>query len=263
MAWLTAQDEFNPDQLPNSVLGIAAALAQHDSGVHRHKMGQLLFSQQGCISITLNQSICILPPARLAWIPPLVEHRAEVTSFVDYRSIYLDTHRYPVLPLQLEVLATTPLLQEVLERIACADFDTDWEQGAPSNILAVFLDEISIARCELRLLPLPSDRRLKHLVRMPRLLPLHVLAQNIGASEKTISRIFRKETGLSYQQWRQQWRLIKAIELLAEEYSLSTVASQLDFSSDSAFLTFFKNRVGCSPRVYMRGTVTNRCRQVC
>lgn len=256
MAWLTAQDEFDPDQLPNSVLGIAAALVQHDSGVHRHKMGQLLFSQQGCICITLNQSICILPPARLAWIPPLVEHRAEVTGVVGYRSIYLDTHRYSVLPLQLEVLGTTPLFREALERIACADFDTDWEQGAPANILAVCLDEISIARRELTLLPLPSDRRLKHLLRMPRLLPLHVLAQNTGASAKTISRIFRKETGVSYQEWRQQWRLIKAIELLAADYRLSDVACQLGFSSDSAFLTFFKNRVGCSPRVYMRGTVT-------
>lgn len=35
-------------------------------------------------------------------------------------------------------------------------------------------------------------------------------ARTGGASEKTISRIFRRETGLSYQQWRQQWRLIKA-----------------------------------------------------
>lgn len=127
-------------------------------------MGQLLFSQQGCICITFNQSICILPPARLAWIPPLVEHRAEVTGVVGYRSIYLDTHRYSVLPLQLEVLGTTPLLREALERIACADFDTDWEQGAPANILAVYLDEISITQRELTLLPLPSDRRLKHLV---------------------------------------------------------------------------------------------------
>lgn len=250
MAWINAQDGFDPDQLPNSVLGIAADLAQHDSGPHMHKMGQLLFSKQGCIRITLDQSICVLPPMRLAWIPPLVVHRAEMIGVVGYRSVYLDTGRYPAIPPQLEVLESTPLLREALERIASADFDTDWEHGPPSHILAVCLDEICSARSELTLLPLPSDRRLKHLGGITRLPPLHVLAQRAGASGKTISRILRKQTGLSYQQWRQQWRLVKAIELLAERCSLSAVASQLDFSSDSAFSVFFKNMVGCSPRVY-------------
>ena len=81
--------------------------------------------------------------------------------------------------------------------------------------------------------------------------PLHELSRYSGASEKTISRIFRRETGLSYQQWRQQWRLIKAIEMLAAGLSQSDVAGRLAFSSDSAFATFFKNMVGCPPRAYM------------
>lgn len=251
MAWLTAQDEFDPDTINNSVLGIAAELAQHDSGPHWHKMGQLLFSQRGCMRITLNESICLLPPARIAWIPPLVVHRVQVTGVAGYRSVYLDSQRYPGLPLHLEVLSASALLREILERIAIADFATQWESGSPANILAVCLDEIRHARRELTLLPLPQDRRLRQLAGMEVVPPLNELARYSGASEKTISRIFRKETGLSYQQWRQQWRLIKAIELLAEEYSLSDIAGKLEFSSDSAFSTFFKNMTGCSPRAYM------------
>lgn len=118
MTWLSAQDHFDPDELDNSVLGIAAELARHDSGPHQHAMGQLLFSQQGCMRITLNNSICMLPPARIAWIPPRVVHRVQVSGVVGYRSVYLDTAPYPGLPEGLTVLTATPLLRAALERIA-------------------------------------------------------------------------------------------------------------------------------------------------
>ncbi len=221
MAWLQAQDSFNPDTLDNEVLGIAAELAQHDSGTHWHDRGQLLFCQQGSMRITLNQSICMLPPGRVAWIPPQVAHRVQVNGVVGYRSLYLDADRYACLPAQLAVLTASPLLREVLERIAFAAFDTDWQHGPYANILAVCLDEIAAAPRELTLLPLPSDRRLRHLANLDMLPPLHELSRYSGASEKTISRIFRRETGLGYQQWRQQWRLIKAIEMLAAGLSQS------------------------------------------
>ncbi|PHJ43518.1 hypothetical protein AK965_00810 [Vibrio sp. PID17_43] len=45
---------------------------------------------------------------------------------------------------------------------------------------------------------------------------------------------------MSYQDWRQQWRLLKAIELLCEERQVSDVAHCLEFSPDSAFIAFFK-----------------------
>ncbi|NRD73628.1 helix-turn-helix transcriptional regulator [Shewanella sp. VB17] len=251
MAWLNAQNIFDPDALDNSVLGIAAELTKHDSGSHSHNMGQLLFSQQGCMRITLNEKICMLPPTRIAWIPPRMIHRVQTTGVVGYRSVYFERDLHFSLPDQVEVLSASPLLYEVLERIAISDFCTDWRSGTAANILAVCLDEIALMPRELTLLPLPNDRRLRHLADTVTVPPLHKLAHDCGASEKTISRIFSRETGLSYQQWRQQWRLLKAIELLANKHSQSDIASLLGFSSDSAFTTFFKNMVGRSPRVYM------------
>ncbi|PQQ39181.1 AraC family transcriptional regulator [Photorhabdus laumondii] len=251
MTWLSRDDSFDPDSFGVLVVGIAAELGQHDSGFHQHEMGQLLFTQQGCINITLADHLCILPPTRVAWIPPRIIHRAEIKSSVGYRSIYLDVNRIGYLAEHVEVLEVTPLLREVLERIALAPFNTDWLQGAAANLLAVCFDEIHLAKREPTLLPLPFDRRLAR-IPMTTLPPtLKILAMNIGASEKTISRIFRRETGLSYQQWRQQWRLIKSIELLAKQGNLSSVASELEFASDSAFAIFFKKMTGRSPREYM------------
>ncbi|AWK43670.1 MULTISPECIES: helix-turn-helix domain-containing protein [Photorhabdus] len=251
MTWLSRDDSFDPDSFGVPVVGIAAELGQHDSGFHQHEMGQLLFTQQGCINITLADHLCILPPTRVAWIPPRIIHRAEIKGSVGYRSIYLDVNRIGYLAEHVEVLEVTPLLREVLERIALAPFNTDWLQGSAANLLAVCFDEIHLAKREPTLLPLPFDRRLAR-IPMTTLPPtLKILAMNIGASEKTISRIFRRETGLSYQQWRQQWRLIKSIELLAKQGNLSSVASELEFASDSAFAIFFKKMTGRSPREYM------------
>ena len=63
-----------------------------------------------------------------------------------------------------------------------------------------------------------------------------VLEEAAGASGKTITRIFQKETGMGYQQWRQQWRLMRAIELLATGHSITYTAGELEFSSDSVFI---------------------------
>ncbi|NUY55773.1 AraC family transcriptional regulator [Salinivibrio sp. MA351] len=252
MAWLNSDDNFDPDMLDNSVLGIGADLTSHDSGFHYHQKGQLLFSQHGCMRITLANSVSILPPTRVAWIPGQCKHRVEMQHTVGYRSIYFDQRVITQLPTQLMILTTTPLLTEVLERIALSSFTTDWQCGAPANLLAVCIDELTSAKEETMTLPLPADYRLSPLLEMDVLPPLKEAATRCGASEKTITRLFKKETGMSYQQWRQQWRIIKAIELLAAGKKQGDIAHRLHFASDSAFITFFRTMLGESPRTYMK-----------
>jgi AraC-like DNA-binding protein len=251
MAWLSSDTIFDPDRLGLSVIGIAAELGRHDSGEHQHTMGQLLFAERGCMSITLQKRFCILPPTRAAWIPPHTSHRVEMAGVVGYRSIYLDVTRIKTLPENVDVLETNPLLRAALDRIATAKFDTDWQEGPMANILVVCIDEIRLARRQPTILKLPFDRCLANFPSNELPPSLKELATGIGASEKTISRIFQRETGLNYQQWRQQWRLLKAIELLTKRDSLSAVASDLGFASDSAFVAFFRKMTSLPPRVYM------------
>ncbi|WP_392563102.1 helix-turn-helix domain-containing protein [Orbus sturtevantii] len=60
-----------------------------------------------------------------------------------------------------------------------------------------------------------------------------------------------RETGLTYQQWRQQWRFLKSIELLSERSNISSIANNLGFSSGSAFVYFFKKMSGVTPKAYI------------
>ena len=254
MAWLDAHDRFDPDRFPAPVVGIASTLGDHDSGLHRHQRGQLLYTRQGCTRITLAQQLCLLPPSRAAWIPGGVTHRAVMQQSVDYRSIFLIPELCRDLPQQVCVIEVSPLLRAVLEPIAIADFDTDWEQGKFIHLLGLCLSEIRDAVQQLMLLPLPQDKRLTPLLAHPERLPpeLQVLEQQIGASSRTIGRIFQRETGMSYQQWRQQWRLMRAMELLATGRNLGYCAFELGFASDSAFIAFFKTMTGTTPGNWLR-----------
>ncbi|OCZ57563.1 hypothetical protein A7P21_00715 [Acinetobacter seifertii] len=75
---------------------------------------------------------------------------------------------------------------------------------------------------------------------------------NTRACERTISRIFIRDTGMNYQNWRQQWRLLRAIEMLSEGIQISEVAQQLEFISDSAFIVFFRQHTGTTPVRYLQ-----------
>ncbi|MDH0303679.1 MULTISPECIES: helix-turn-helix transcriptional regulator [unclassified Pseudomonas] len=252
MAWLQPDAHFDPDAFDAPVVGICSALGDHDSGEHRHGRGQVLFTRQGCVRIQAPGRLCLLPPTQAAWIPAGLAHRARMRETVDYRSLYFSPTLGERLPREVTILSVNPLLRELLERIAQAPFDTAWSAGAQAHLLALCLDELQRAPRQPMFLPLPGDRRLAGLVeRLDQLPPaLGELARHVGASEKTISRVLRRDTGMSYQQWRQQWRLLRAVEQLALQRPLGDIAEDLGFASDSAFIAFFRGMTGTTPGAY-------------
>lgn len=252
MAWIAADEGFNPDEIDQPVIGIASKLVRHDSGNHRHQKGQLLFAEKGVMTIRLGNILSVLPPQRVAWIPPEITHRVSLSNVVNYRSIYIDTDHYRGLPNQYNVWNVTPLLRAVLEVIALSSWqDMAWDEDSRAgHWLSVLWDELAEVPLNNIQLPFPVDYRLQHIDFNQLPAELNIIATMVGASEKTITRIFQRETGLGYQAWRQQWRLLKAIELLSEEYSLIEIGLQLGFSGDSSFGQFFKKMTGKSPRQY-------------
>ncbi|WP_353118591.1 helix-turn-helix transcriptional regulator [Myroides odoratus] len=255
MAYLNKEQELNLVQIDQEVIGLASDLVQHDSGFHQHQEhAQILYAPSGCMTLLTRSHQVILPPQKLLYIPAGLEHRVTFRNVVTYRSIYLDISKLKLEPIALQVRVVSPLLAQIIERICW----WEWE-GEPTqkqqHILAVFWDEFLEAKEESYALDIPSDYRLQAYMmsfmldkKMPPF--LHEFAQYVGASEKTITRIFKRETNMTYQAWRQQWRVYRAIELLAENTSISEVSHQLEFSSNSAFIEFFKNHTGTTPAKY-------------
>jgi len=71
-----------------------------------------------------------------------------------------------------------------------------------------------------------------------------------GASQRTLERVFRAETGMSLGGWRQQLRLGRALEKLAAGESVTAVAIDSGYASASAFVVAFRAAFGRTPGRY-------------
>jgi len=108
-------------------------------------------------------------------------------------------------------------------------------------------------------LPLPTDQRLllitQSLIKNPSdNRKLEEWANTVGASKRTLNRLFMLQTNLSFQRWRQQLRLHQGIELLSIGQSVTRVALDLGYQNTSSFIAMFRRCLGTTPTEYLRTT---------
>lgn len=131
------------------------------------------------------------------------------------------------------------------------------QDNAVSRLVDVLYDQIW---CESTLaleLTMPQDRRLvpivNALLEVPSLaLTLAQWSVRVGGSERTLSRLFKKELGLSYPQWRQRLRLMASLSLLEQGYTVQMTAHEVGYGSVSAFIEAFKQAFKLTPQQYKR-----------
>ena len=82
--------------------------------------------------------------------------------------------------------------------------------------------------------------------------PLEVWTRKAGVTLRTAARLFRRETGMGFGQWRLQLRLLTALEQLAEGDAVSNVALNVGYTDVSSFIAVFKAALGQTPAKYFR-----------
>ncbi len=223
-----------------------------DIQAHSHSWGQLVFSISGAVRVNTAQSTYLVPPARAVWIAPELVHAVTAVERADLRTVYL--HRAPADTPAWQgcrVIEVTPLLRElVLQLAVSADAPVDAvREQAIANLV---LDELRRAN-SLRLgVELPQDKRLRRLCEAMldepgRHADLDGWAAEVGASARTVSRLFRDELGSSYAQWRSQVLLARALTLAARKVPMSLIAAELGYASASAFTAMVTRTVGMPP----------------
>src|SRR5581483_1846341 len=73
---------------------------------------------------------------------------------------------------------------------------------------------------------------------------------HVGASSRTLARIFVAETGLSFGRWRTLARLQAALLQLAEGLPVGLVAARVGYRTPSAFVAAFRAHTGSTPGRY-------------
>jgi transcriptional regulator GlxA family with amidase domain len=99
---------------------------------------------------------------------------------------------------------------------------------------------------------MPRDPRLLRAVEALQARPgsdrrLDDLATLAGASTRTLARLFRAETGLSFRQWRQQARMEEAIAALTTGSTPARAAAIAGYGSQATFGAAFRARFGLTP----------------
>ena len=245
---------FPPGQSEGAaVKGYAEAMAAGTlTGWHSHPRAQLVLSLAGTLACATDDGTWMVPTDRAVWIPAGRRHCLSAPGDVATRSLYLRPDLWDG-GAHCRVLALTPLLKALVLRFSDPDAaDDDGTGAAAERRLAVLLDELAAApEAPLGLLP-GSDRRLRRVTDNLGRSPedgrsLAEWARAAGASERTLARLFRAETGLSFADWRRRARLFRALSLLAAGESVTAVALSLGYAGPSAFIQAFRRAFGETP----------------
>jgi AraC-like DNA-binding protein len=224
-----------------------------DIPFHRHSRGQLTGALQGLISVGTERGRWVISAIHAVWIPPHSGHSMCSLGAFKGWSVFIDEACCRTLPDQPCILAVSGLLREAAARAST------WADGpvglGPHHLIEVIFDEIRTAPRALFGLPLPTDKRLLKITTAIAEDPadnrnLEHWAAWAGISTRTLSRRISEETGLSFTQWRQQARVLRALELLGAGMPVTTVALDMGYETVSAFTAMFRRVIGVTPTSY-------------
>jgi len=246
-------------KLPRPLYGQAETLPNQALRYrHSHRWGQLAYAADGVIEVHTDAGRFVAPPQRAIWIPAGIVHRVSCGPATCIRSLYIQ----PDIPGWANdccrVIVVSPLLREMIRHFSQLPVEYA-EQGRDGRFASLLLEMIGDAQEVELMLPLPGSPLLQKLCRRLREHPeekhhLTEWARQAGVSEKTLSRLFLRETGLSFRHWRQRMRLLGALPALERGDSVTEVALACGYDSLSAFIAAFKKQFNCTPGNFLLPT---------
>lgn len=226
----------------------------HATPTHQHPQAQLLHAVRGVMVVGSRHGQWIVPPTRGIWIPAGTEHVVRMVGAVHMRTAFIRTDAAPGLPTECAVIGISPLLRELI--IAALDIAPPYaDDSRDGRLMKLVLDELRTLPTLPLHLPEPDDARLRPICATLARTPddprtAAQWSRALGIDPRTLHRRFVRATGMGYAQWRQQARLLQALERLAGGARVLDVALSLGYGSPSAFATMFKRQFGITPSAF-------------
>lgn len=222
---------------------------------HAHGSDQLIYAISGLMEVSSDQITWLIPPHFALWIPARTTHQILMSGRVSMRTLYLRTGLTARLEPRCAVLHVTPLLRELIietvrigklrvrNRYECALRDLLISQLQKASPVPTFVtlpqEERALAVAQV-ILRNPGESK-----------SMAALCTEAGVSVRTIERAFRNELGTSFESWRRQVRVKKAVELLVSGCSIKEIAFKIGYSQPSAFVEMFRRTFGKTPKVWI------------
>ena len=230
--------------------------AGHVIQLHFHDRDQVVYASRGVMTVRTSNGTWVVPTRRAVWIPASVPHTITMSGAVDMRTLYLKPRLAKSLPRSCCVLHVSALLKELIIH-ACIRGSLDQRYRSQRDLIHVIVDQLEAIQLVPLQLPNPSDPRAQRLASVLLENPgdrrtLNDLCKTAGASKRTIERLFQTDTGMTFAKWRQQLRLMQAMQLLAEGAQVTRAALESGYSTPSAYISMFRKALGMRPTLYFK-----------
>src|ERR1700733_10079134 len=190
-------------------------------GTHMHRESQLVYAAKGTMQVTTPKGRWLVPPDRAVWVPARLEHSIDVLADIEMRTLYFDLawlaqeQRSASLDAEFVVRVSRLLHQSIV-----ALFDGRNDRARTELLIRLTVLELHQAEDSATFIPLPHEPRCRRAADIVLGDPtgsheIETLAQTVGTSARTLSRLFAAETQLSFKTWCQRARIAAAIERLS------------------------------------------------
>lgn len=255
--------------------------------VHVHAFHELLWGTQGVLTVETEHGFFAVPPTIGLWIPAGVAHAVQTAGGTGFYCTYVDADLSaptaeraagqpagqpagrsgsPAAAASAEdtfvavldrahrttAVSVPPAARELMVHL----FRHGMDPAARRRSERVVVDLLSPVDVTPMVLPMPSDARLESVAR--RLLDdpadtrsLEAWAREVSVSVRNFSRLFHRETGMTFAQWRIHARVRVAIGLLAGGMPVGTVSRRVGYRTPSAFVQSFRRVLGHTPGWYV------------
>jgi AraC-like DNA-binding protein/mannose-6-phosphate isomerase-like protein (cupin superfamily) len=221
------------------------------TGWHSHPRGQLLYAIEGVMIVQSAEGTWIVPPNRALWLAAGLKHDVKMSGEVKIRTVFIDAMTVQHMPEKSSVIEVSPLLRELI--VAAVSVSLDYREGSRDDrLMGLLADEVRVSDVLPLHLPVPSDGRVKLICEAIAGRPSDnstagEWAERLNVTAKTVHRLFVKETGMTFAQWREQARLLFALRRLATGEKVIDVAFDCGYASQSAFTAMFRRHFGKPP----------------
>lgn len=221
---------------------------------HSHVRGQVFCVASGLVHVRTAHGSWLLPPHRAGWLPPGMLHWVSVVGAQGGWSVIVTPEASRQLPDHPCVFGISDVMGALVRR-AVTWPNPHEPDAAQERLLQVLLDEMARAPHEALHLPMPADPRLIRIASAifdepadPK--TLDQWAQWGGVSARSLRRLMLSETGMSFGAWRQQARLSRALEMLAQGQGVAMISDALGYAAPSNFIAMFRRAFGETPARY-------------
>ena len=215
-----------------------------------------MYAARGVLSVHTERGTSIVPANRIAWIPAGFTHYHRAHSDTDMRILFLPPSLARLASGHPAVFMVSGLAREILLALTGpGNYDRaarHYDRAALARLRRVLVDELHEAHEQPLQLPEPHDDRLQAIAEILYQQPadntsLAELGQTIGASGRTLSRLFHNELGMTFYEWRTQLRIYHALVLLADGHDTTHVAHACGWANPSSFIAAFTSIMGTTP----------------